>query len=271
MCLSLGCGINPPGQRPSRINELDIDIEYNAFQNDDRISVFDVTVPGKSRYAMMQLSKYKDYGPDSDDEIAEIDTASGVFDANTVLNSSKYLLRYTRDSSGDLAINQAKMLDDLPQVDVAALASAWPHGDFQICQNARDSNSTAKVTSPRKSVESLTAASMRTLIERTMQGDVFDADLLAEADQVQGFRDSLCAHLHAHPEIVQGKSSVALPGYVNRNSAAVDLSPFWLLPFEDVLAVTDTIAGGKEGFKLFLPNLEDLTASNLEADSCQTA
>ena len=104
---------------------------------------------------------------------------------------------------------------------------------------------------------------MRALIERTMQGDVFDADLLAEAEQVQGFRNSLCAHLHAHPEIFQGKSSIALLGCVNRSSAAVDLSPFWLLSFEDVLAVTDTITGGKEGFNLFLPDLEDLTASNL--------
>ncbi|GAB7335022.1 hypothetical protein MBLNU13_g06883t2 [Cladosporium sp. NU13] len=45
-------------------------------------------------------------------------------------------------------------------------------------------------------------------------------------------------------------------------SAVVDLSPFWLLSFDDIMAIAETVADGEDGFSLFLPDLQDLTASN---------
>ena len=86
--------------------------------------------------------------------------------------------------------------------------------------------------------------------------------MLAEAEQVPAFAESLRAHLHANPKIVQGKRFSTLLDHVYKNAAVVGLSSFWLLSFDDILAVTETVAGSEHGFCLFLPNLEDLTASN---------
>lgn len=103
---------------------------------------------------------------------------------------------------------------------------------------------------------------MRAVIERTVQGDSSDIEVLAEAEQVPAFTESLRAHLNANPNIVQGRRFSTLLGRIYRNSAVVDLSPFWLLSFDDILAIAETVGSGEHGFSLSLPNLEDLTASN---------
>jgi hypothetical protein len=41
-----------------------------------------------------------------------------------------------------------------------------------------------------------------------------------------------------------------------------DLSLFWLLSFDDILAITETVAGNEHGSCRFLLDLEDLSASN---------
>lgn len=110
---------------------------------------------------------------------------------------------------------------------------------------------------------SLTAASMRTVIERTVQGDPSDVELLAEAEQVPGFTESLRAYLLANPMSVQGKHVRILLGYVYRKCPLVDLSPFSHLSFEDILETIEVAAGCGDAFSLVLPDLEDLTAANL--------
>jgi len=114
--------------------------------------------------------------------------------------------------------------------------------------------------SPRQIQSNL--SQQRAVIERTVHGDPSGFEVLAEAEQVLAFTESLRAHLHSNPKIVQGRRFSTLLGHIYRNSAVVDLSPFWLLSFDDVLAITETVAGAGHGFCLLLPNLEDMTASN---------
>ena len=90
------------------------------------------------------------------------------------------------------------MLDDLPQLDVAALASVWPHGKFRARKDASGSDIAETQEALAHPVESLTAASMRAVIERTVQGDLSDLQLLAEAEQVPGFTKSLRTYVRWH-------------------------------------------------------------------------
>lgn len=94
--------------------------------------------------------------------------------------------------------------------------------------------------------------------------------MLAEAEQVPAFAKSLHAQFHANPKIVQGRRFSTLLDFLYTNSAVVDLSLFWLLLFDDILANTETVAGGEHGFCLFLPDPEDFSASNF-ASYCPTA
>lgn len=148
--------------------ELDIDAKYDTVHNDDGISVFDVTLPGHPRYAMMQLDGHDGTEMDANGEYIEIDTTSDAFKPNTVLNASDYLLRYQQESSGTSDLTPARMLNDLPQLDVAALASVWPHGKFRARKDASGSDIAGKQETLANPVESLTAASMRAVIERTV-------------------------------------------------------------------------------------------------------
>lgn len=263
MCLSLGCGITADEHEPSRVIELDIDAKYDTVHNNDGISIFDVTEPGSPRYAMMQLTEHDGIDVDEDGEYVEIDTTSDAFRANTILNASDYMLRYKEELSGDSATVQVQMLDDLPLLDVAALASVWPHGNFRSRKQA-DSSGLAEKTAPvANPVGSLTAASMRAVIERTVQGDLSNLELLAEAEQVPGFTKALREHLHANPESVQGKPLRTLLGHVHRKCPLVDLSPFLHLSSEDVLEVIEIVANSGDAFSLVLPDLEGLAAADL--------
>lgn len=83
-------------------------------------------------------------------------------------------------------------------------------------------------------------------------------------------RQSKCRPLPSHfaltstqtQRLFKAKSFSTLLGHIYKSAAVVDLSSFWLLSFDDILAVIETVAGSEHGFCLFLPNLEDLTASN---------
>jgi hypothetical protein len=261
--LSLGCGITADEHEPSRVIELDVDAKYDTVHNNDGISIFDVTEPSNPRYAMMQLTEHDGIDMDEDGEYVEIETTSDAFRANTILNASDYMLRYKEELSGVSAMVQVQMLDDLPLLDVAALASVWPHGNFRSRKQADTSGPTGKSAPAANPVGSLTAASMRAVIERTMQGDPSNLELLAEAEQVPGFTKALREHLHVNPESVQGKSLRAILGHVHKKCPLVDLSPFLHLSFEDILEVIKVVAGSGDAFSLALPDLEHLTAANL--------
>lgn len=269
MCLTLGCCIKPDRQDdyiPSRITDFSIDAKYDGVDNNDGISVFDVTVPDKPKYAMIHLTKYEDFGDEWDEDgknITELDTTSDAFEPNMVLNASYYLLRYWRESSNDSDKTRARMLDNLPQIDVAALNSAWPHGDFRARKHSNDTADAEKEDSPTNLVQSLTAASMRAVVERIVQGDPSNIELLAEAEQIPGFTKSLRAHLIAHPDSVQGRPLSILLGHVHRKCAPVDLSSFGHLSFHDILAVVETVASSGDALSLALPDLEDLTTTGL--------
>lgn len=266
MCMSLGCGINPDAAGASTIHELSIDAKFDTVHNDDGISIFDVTEPSNPKYAMMQLVKDHDFEDELDEDgesITELDTTSDAFKPNTVLNASDYLLRYWRESSNNSDKTRARMLENLPQLDVGALTSAWPHGDFRDRKNANGAPSSDKEDPQTKSVKSLTSASIRAVIERTVEGSPLNVDLLAEAEHVPGFTEALRVHHIANPDVVQGRTLSILLGHVHRNCAFVDLSSFGHLSFDDILAVVETVASSGDAFSLALPDLEDLTTTGL--------
>jgi hypothetical protein len=57
LCLLHGSNISPNVHRRPTSFELSIDAQYDNIDNDDGISVFDVTVPDRPRYAMIQLTE----------------------------------------------------------------------------------------------------------------------------------------------------------------------------------------------------------------------
>lgn len=108
------------------IHELSIDEKFDTVHNDDGISVFDVTEPGNPKYAMIQLPGHDGIEMGVDGEYVEVDTTPDALKPFTLLNASENLRRYRQGTSS----TPPQALDSLPQLDVAALTSVWPHGKF---------------------------------------------------------------------------------------------------------------------------------------------
>lgn len=207
---------------------------------------------------MIRLTEHDGVEMGEDGEYVEIDTTSDAFRTDAILNASDYLLRYRQGTS-----DASQTLDNLPQLDVAALTSVWPHGKFRARKSGKGTNNAEKAEFPMNAGTSLTAASMRTVIEGIVQGDPSDVELLAEAEQVPGFTESLRAFLLAIPKSVQGKHVRTLLGHIHRKCPLVDFYPFSHLCFEDILETVKIAAGSRDAFSLAIPGLEDLTADNL--------
>lgn len=266
MCLSLGCCVKLNGHATSSIHEMDIDNKYDEVDNNDGISVFDVTVPSFPKYAMIQLTDYEEqYREDEneDDAVAAVDSMTSALKAGTILNASDYMLRYRNDDADHAAASQIQELDALPQVDVASLRSAWPYGSFQPRESTTNTgDDIADAASVGKKI-TLTESSMLAVMENAMQGDLPDIKWLTEAEPVPGFTKSLRTYIYAHPEVVHGRTASFLLGHVLKRCTLIDLHSFSLLSFEDLMTVVDIIAADGNKFSLTLPDLEDLTVSNL--------
>lgn len=132
---------------------------------------------------MIQLTEHDGIEMGADGEYVEVDTTSDAFRRNTTLIASGYPLRYRQGTSA--ASPQA--LSNLAQLDVATLTSVWPHGNFQGRKSGNGSNSVEEAKAPTNPFKALTAASMCAVIERTVQCDPLDVEILAEAEQVPAF------------------------------------------------------------------------------------
>jgi hypothetical protein len=105
----LGSSVTPNEHGRSSGFEMTIDTQYGDVANDDGISVFDVTVPGQPRYAMIQLTDHEVYYEDDDEDENDDD------DMNKILNASDYMHRYRKDFPGPDSAALIQGLDNLPQ------------------------------------------------------------------------------------------------------------------------------------------------------------
>jgi hypothetical protein len=187
-------------------------MQYDAVDNDDGISVFDVTVPGHPRYVMIQLAEHEnEYGY-----------------SNKILNARDYMLRYRKDAPFSDFTAQIQALDDLLQVDVAALESAWPQSDFQPRLSTSLQENITYAGLQVNTLNTLTESSMRSVIEKGLQGDIPEVEWFAEAEQVSGFTKSLSVYLHSRPQIVHGTRASLILGIVLKDYDTIDLSSFEL-------------------------------------------
>lgn len=131
------------------IHELSIDEKYNTVHNGDGILVFNVAEPGNPKYTIVQLTEHDGIDMGADGDYVKVDTMSDTFRRNTTLIASEYPLRYRQGTSA--ASPQA--LGNLAQLDVAALTSVWPHGNFRGRKTGNGSNSVDEAQAPTNPVK----------------------------------------------------------------------------------------------------------------------
>jgi hypothetical protein len=184
-------------------------------------------------------------------------------DFERIFNASDYMVRYRRHAPEAAIAAQIQALDDLPRVDVATLKSVWPQSDFQPRLSTNLQYNTTDAGFQANTTNTLTDSSMRTVIEKGLQGDLPEVEWFAEAEQVPNFTTSLSAYLYSRPKILHGQRVSLILGLALKGCDMIDLSSFELLTFEEILAIIDIRARCGKRFGLTLPDLEDFSTTKL--------
>ncbi|RSL58863.1 hypothetical protein CEP54_007598 [Fusarium duplospermum] len=204
-CLAIGASYDPKTGQVQAIHELNYDMEYDQGDNNDGITVIDITDLDHVRYCFVNFGSGDIYGGDGDEEVDENGVPSGKPPTETPLTGRQYLRGYYSESD-ELWQRNTEVIDALeetPLVEEVTLARTWPLGGWsdeaklraaEPLNDAHDGNST-------KSLRDMAAAK---LFDRllTSTDDDFDPSLLDEVRHFPGFKQMVKEYLLCHPEKV---------------------------------------------------------------------
>ncbi|KAM5356750.1 hypothetical protein ACJ41O_003396 [Fusarium nematophilum] len=185
-CLMTGAAYDYELAHVQTVHELAFNMGYDQGDNNDGITVLDITDLTNVRYCFVNIHP-------------------GVPD-HTPLTGREYLKAYHDESHGTMQNNSSliEALDKTPLIEVGVLADAWPWGGWRVdpaVSKTGEPNDQPKGGNQAKSLRDLTAAK---LFNRLLQSadDDFDPSLLDEVQDLPGFQRTLREHLLCHTEQV---------------------------------------------------------------------
>ncbi|WAO92210.1 hypothetical protein NCS54_00970600 [Fusarium falciforme] len=211
-CLAIGASYDSKTGQVQAIHELRYDMGYDQGDNNDGITVIDVTDLDHVRYCFVNFGSGDIYAADEDDadpqsEFAHVPHAphSDNPATETPLTGREYLRGYYSESDEMVQRNTEviEALDNTPLVEEVALARAWPWGGWkdeaklkaaEPLHNAQDVNTT-------KSLRDMAAAKLFDRLLTSINDD-FDPSLLDEVRNFPGFQRMVKEYLICHPEKV---------------------------------------------------------------------
>ncbi|KAF7942648.1 uncharacterized protein EAE97_006102 [Botrytis byssoidea] len=234
-CLVIGAGLRAKDSYHARIHNLPFNLSFDGSDNNDGITVFDVTEVTQVRYCFVSL--------DSSDSDEEEGGAPPKPPAMTPLTGPQYLWGYYRkddQSNQESFKNLVKNFQALPLIDGRALHSAWPDNSWRITvQDGGESKWTrveqvvaeGEISGQKESnfvdseISSLRASSLVKILER--------ASLLSD------FYLAAKSKLYADPIDVSNSSSARRTlSSIFRKENIIDLGPFELTT-EQILEVLE--------------------------------
>ncbi|KAH7175216.1 hypothetical protein EDB81DRAFT_705061 [Dactylonectria macrodidyma] len=196
-CLAVGAAYDLEMGQVHTIHELAFDTGFNQGDNNDGITVLDITDLTDVRYCFVTLFGH------NDDIDLEHDQAPRE---NTPLTGREYLRGYYSDSH-DIILNSASIieaLDNSPLIEVKALAETWPWGKWDVDGIATEPGKPDRQTQNLAQTKSLRDLAAAKLFSRLLQStdDDFDASLLDNVQDLPGFQRTLKEYLLCHSEQV---------------------------------------------------------------------
>jgi len=217
---------------------------------DDGVSVFDITVPGKPRYAILKACS-RNYDVDG---AVQLDTnGCNILDARTYVKFHYNENELVRSNTMGLLAET----DGLPLIEVAALQSLRPDARFGMMPG-REHNEDVDVPQ-LPATPSFEEQKISALIALAMQSDPSDESWTSRADQFPDFAGTVLAELSAHPSLLNQPSGKALICYALQSSTIIDLTPFPDLSASEIFDICCTLTkcGSKSHMTLLLPDFTD--------------
>ncbi|KAM0421383.1 hypothetical protein ACHAPT_010918 [Fusarium lateritium] len=212
-CLAVGAAYDVEEGRVQAIHELRYDTGYDQGDNNDGITVLDITDLDHVRYCFVNPGGADIYQDGPDGQISsEIHPfimlhfwVAGFSNLEAPLTGREYLKGYYKDSNPLVQkhTHVIEALDESPLIDATTLARTWPWGHWskEASVQAAEPLSEPKDGNPTKSLRDLAATK---LFDRLLESteDDFDPSLLDEVRNFPGFQKMVKDYLLCHAELV---------------------------------------------------------------------
>ena len=263
-CLSIGTALNEESTETSNVFLLPIDIAYDGCDNDDGITVLDISDIGRTRYGLAFLSESElswQYGERPDDDIEfEADVVPGL----KLLKPRTYVSSYCKDTDieGDPREAMITQLGAMPTVNAKALESIWPDAGWQSEYGEDTEVCTAEVLHGKD----LWDISMSKVIEEALHSDPKDLSWLQRAEQLPDFLFAVQDILWGDPSLLKLPSGPNLLCRVIRSCNEIDLTLFPDLTLSEILRIVQLASQDRDVpvKTVTLPDINDLTLEKLQ-------
>lgn len=256
---------------------LPLSILPTKADNNDGITVFDITEPEQPRYAFVSLSESSDHaervrrmtpmnaieylnvyrGRGSnkfpEDEFPEDDG----FREDDFSADEEDDTRFETYSPEDKDI--AREVAASPLIHAETLHRAWRTLNFN--DDSRHSMQDEVEGGDDIEIDSLSRRAMREVIEKAFECSPDDLSWMEEATRLPAFPRRLGATLYEQPQLLEKPSGMSLLKLYLKDASAADLGPFSSLKASDVLDIVGVLSPGAT---VSLPSLPDLTIHDLE-------
>ncbi|THV53127.1 hypothetical protein BGAL_0059g00370 [Botrytis galanthina] len=249
-CLVVGAGLRAKDSYHARVHNLPFNLSFDGSDNNDGITVFDITELTQVRYCFVNL--------DSSDSDEEEGGAPPKPPAMTPLTGPQYLWGYYRkddQSNQEKSKHLVKSFQALPLIDGRALHSAWPVSSRRIMvQNGGEGEWTRveqvvteeEISGQKKSnfvdseIPSLRASSLVKVLNSAIASSPSELPrILERASLLADFHPAAKSQLYADPTDVSNSASARrILSSVLRKENTIDLGPFELTT-EQILEVLE--------------------------------
>jgi hypothetical protein len=228
-CLIAGASYNPESGTYSSVHEERFGMAYNEGDNNDGITILDITTLSNIRYCFVDFK-----GISSRQEVP----------LHTPLDGWTYLRAYCDDPDAIAVDNKATIdgLDKYALVDLSALADCWPDERWKTTTAGDDSTrGLAPTEADKPSVPSLRSLSQQKLFQELLSSDgPSDMTLLDEPMLFRGFASDFQRFILDNADALSKRGpSVTIPIL---KKAFVGEKTFDFTPFRGKLSVDDIVA-----------------------------
>lgn len=247
-CLVIGASVDLTGGKVSNASPLPWNMEFDRCDNNDGITIIDISEPEAIRYCFVIFNEISDEAvlEDPEEEDPEEDeSASNPTRSMTPLRGAEYLTIYYREEEWTSNMKDSVAnLDKISLIPVSVLNEAWPHPNWASraergLQPADDDQSAAGVVSGTSNL-SLTNLSMMKSIERALDEE---DELLDYVEELPIFKPSLKDYLYKHPSAVLGRRfGFAMLQKALGGEEALDIRPFTDLSVDRVIRLIEGAA-----------------------------
>ncbi|KAJ8071293.1 hypothetical protein OCU04_001629 [Sclerotinia nivalis] len=247
-CLMIGSALDVKRNYYHNVDDLPFNLPFNEGDNNDGVTIFDITELEKVRYCFVNFQGYGFIDEDEDENSDAEGGGSRIIPPPkmTPLTGPQYLWGYYRKDDPRTQRNFGHLIesfDTVPLVDCRALHSAWPdpgwrtphlHGgqtkwlyiEEILEEEEHSKNEESNVQTA--DFPSLRASSLAKVLNAAIEGSPSELPQIIEsASLLPDFYPAARSKLYADPTIVPNSASARrLLSTILKNESTIDLGPF---------------------------------------------